>query len=578
MDAGGIIGGNLGLTNKTYNNVSLAKYMSGQYIGGVTALGPTGENNYWLKEPGNDNQPLYAHEYGGTGAGDAAGRRETVAELPIVAAAPMRPVTVRAGSDVNVRALLHPEGGDGAGLSFAWAASKPSVATVSGTGESALITGVAPGTATVTATMSNPAWKGDAKRVTSSVYVTVIPAAGAGDLGLSAYAGNKSVTLGWEAQQDAVKYRVNAGGAWIDLPPDTTDYTFTGLTNNTSYTFTVEAVYAAAPALTDSVTATPTAGQTPPSAPTQLAAAAGDRAVTVSWSAPQNNGGSAITGYEVSGGGDWTPAAYGAMSHTFSGLYIGRTYEFSVRAVNAEGPGEAAAVQAALRSADAPVSAEDAVLDSEGYRDWLVSELGFEDGAVNISEEGYLVIEETSVIDIARAALPELDIDESAVIPLPVVQKEVEQVGGVAAFRFNLDGGSLLAGRAEDVLVMKMLGGSDGELFTYAASPSEFGDRRYTVLRRGAVHFGELQADEKYVLVLFVKDDGDFDILKDDPGRVLDPAAILMPAGAKRVTQPPSGSGGGGCDATGFAALFAFVPAILFIRGSKRGAGRARRG
>ena len=88
----------------------------------------------------------------------------------------------------------------------------------------------------------------------------------------------------------------------------------------------------------------------PPTAPTtprNLQAAAGDAQVTLSWLAPAEDGGSAITGYRIYRGtasGDLTllPATVqgSARSHTDTGLSNGQTYYYQVTAVNAvdEGP------------------------------------------------------------------------------------------------------------------------------------------------------------------------------------------------------------------------------------------------
>jgi hypothetical protein len=254
------------------------------------------------------------------------------------------------------------------------------------------------------------------------------------------------------------------------------------------------------------------------------------------------------------------------LSHTFTGLYLGREYEFSVRAVNAEGVGEVATVKATLRSSEAAVSAEDAISDGESWREWLVSEHGFAEGSVEISDEGYLVINRMSAVDTARFALPELDIDDSAVTPLPIVDREVDEEGGIAAFYFNIKGSALLAGRPEDVLVMKALGGYSGELFAYAESRSEFGDKRFTVLKRAEVYDGTLEPGGDYVLALFVADGGDFD-LQSEAYRVTDPAVILSKKSAAPPEDPEdpdksgpgSASSSGGCGTLGFAAFAAFI-------------------
>jgi len=84
-----------------------------------------------------------------------------------------------------------------------------------------------------------------------------------------------------------------------------------------------------------------------PTAPQSFTARPGNERVSLSWAAPASDGGSAITGYEVSGdnGVTWiTPDTN--TSHIFTGLTNGTSYTFQVRAVNAIGSGAAAAATA----------------------------------------------------------------------------------------------------------------------------------------------------------------------------------------------------------------------------------------
>jgi len=94
---------------------------------------------------------------------------------------------------------------------------------------------------------------------------------------------------------------------------------------------------------------------TTPGAPEDLTATPGDSGVALSWAAPASDGGSPITGYEVSkdDGASWTGVELNT-SYTFTGLINGMTYTFKVRAVNSKGPGAEASITAAPEADPAP--------------------------------------------------------------------------------------------------------------------------------------------------------------------------------------------------------------------------------
>lgn len=127
----------------------------------------------------------------------------------------------------------------------------------------------------------------------------------------------------------------------------------TGLANGTSYGVKIRAVNSlGAGVASDAATAvTPS---TVPNAPTSLSSTAGNTQLTISFTAPSNNGGLAITNYEyaLSTNSGSSYGAFTALSPadgltpvTITGLINGTAYYVKLRAVNGDGSGtESAAV------------------------------------------------------------------------------------------------------------------------------------------------------------------------------------------------------------------------------------------
>jgi hypothetical protein len=149
----------------------------------------------------------------------------------------------------------------------------------------------------------------------------------------------------------------------INGSPPATGATIKGLTDGTPYTFTVQASNpnGAGPSSEPSNAVTPTTGILPPSAPTEATASPATQQAQVSWVAPSNNGGGAITGYVVTpyvGASAQTPVEFSGTktSAVVKGLSDGVSYTFTVAAINSAGAGAAS-------SASGAVTPEDTIFD-----------------------------------------------------------------------------------------------------------------------------------------------------------------------------------------------------------------------
>ncbi len=134
-------------------------------------------------------------------------------------------------------------------------------------------------------------------------------------------------------------------------------YDVTGLTNGTTYTFTVAAI--------NDINTGPPSGMsnavtpaTAPGAPTIGTATPGNASATVTWSPPTSDGGSPISGYLVTpyiGTTAQTGTAVGnVLGYDVTGLTNGSTYTFTVAAINAINTGPASGPSNAVTPATAP--------------------------------------------------------------------------------------------------------------------------------------------------------------------------------------------------------------------------------
>jgi len=159
-----------------------------------------------------------------------------------------------------------------------------------------------------------------------------------------------------------------------------TSYDVTGLTDATTYYFVVDALGKTGSYPSTEASATPTASSSAPGAPTGLAATAGSSQVSLSWTAPQSDGGSPVTSYNVyqgtfQGGESKTPVTTATgTSVTVTGLTNGTTYYFTVAAVNATGQGppsgEASATPETVSLPGAPTGLTATAGNSEVTLSW----------------------------------------------------------------------------------------------------------------------------------------------------------------------------------------------------------------
>jgi len=173
-----------------------------------------------------------------------------------------------------------------------------------------------------------------------------------------------TVHLSWSAATDnlgVTGYRVYRDGAAVaNLPAGTTTWNDTTVAGATHYEYTVDAVDAAGNrSARSSPAALTTAGgdQSPPSVPAGLTAAGGAGAVTLSWTAAQDNVG--VTGYQVRRDGALV-ATVATTGFADSDVPPNEQHSWTVRAFDAAGNTSAdSAPVSAIRDTAAPAAPAD---------------------------------------------------------------------------------------------------------------------------------------------------------------------------------------------------------------------------
>ncbi|MCL1875767.1 MAG: Ig-like domain-containing protein [Synergistaceae bacterium] len=146
---------------------------------------------------------------------------------------------------------------------------------------------------------------------------------------------------------------------------------------------------------------------------------------------------------------------------------------------------------------------------------------------------------------------------------LPIFEGTIAP-GGVAEISFTITGKDLLVKFTDDINLIGLTFGGGAELFDFVNDAAEYGNGKFTLLLGGVIYEGEIDPDEIYELLVFIKDGGIFDLDGVEDGKVI--SSIFL------ASEKKGGGGGGGCNAYGYLALvlLGFAPFVLKSREKSR--------
>jgi titin len=265
------------------------------------------------------------------------------------------------GSPITDYTIQYSSNGGSSWTAFPRSASTATAATV---------TGLSNGTSYVFQVAAvNSVGTGGWSSSSAAVTPRTIPAVPSN---IIAVIGNSQVSLSWTEPSGnggspitdyAIQYSSDGGSSWSSFSRSASpaiSATVTGLANGTSYLFRIAAVNVAGTGgwSTNSAAVVPL---TVPAVPTSVIGSADNGQVSLSWTAPANNGGSAITDYTIqyssNGGSSWSTfprSASIATAATVTGLSNGTSYLFQVAAVNIVGAGSRSSSSSAVTPRTVP--------------------------------------------------------------------------------------------------------------------------------------------------------------------------------------------------------------------------------
>ena len=168
---------------------------------------------------------------------------------------------------------------------------------------------------------------------------------------------------------------------------------------------------------------------------------------------------------------------------------------------------------------------------------------------------------------IAKKTVASVMSDDAAVAPktivtLPIITATIDS-GKVAALAMKTTGAQLGAAAnniVSDITLIKILKDETGAKFGYTAEPAGYADQSFTLKNADGNNLAftdKIDPAATYTLILFVKDNGEFDY-DSTTGSVIDPVAMAM---NEAKAPKPSGGSSSGCSAgVGVLALLALLP------------------
>ena len=280
----------------------------------------------------------------GSGGGTNAAGRNGIILISYPASLPGAPTigtpTIASATSISVP-FTAPASNGGMTITGYTVTASPGGNTATGASSPLTVTGLTAGTAyTFTVTATTAAGTSSPSSTSASITPNVVPAAPT--IGTPTIASATSILVAFTAPTSnggtaITGYTATSSPGGFTGTGASSPITVSGLTAGTAYTFTVIATNAHGNSLASSASASITPNVVPEAPTIGTPAIASATSITVPFTAPTANGGSAITGYTVTASPGGRTATGSSSPLTVTGLTAGTAYTFTVVATNARG-------------------------------------------------------------------------------------------------------------------------------------------------------------------------------------------------------------------------------------------------
>ncbi|MGQ0605662.1 MAG: fibronectin type III domain-containing protein [Candidatus Nitrosotenuis sp.] len=221
---------------------------------------------------------------------------------------------------------------------------------------------------------------------------------------------------GYQITGYKIEYKIgsnNYGNLVTNTGTTGTSYSHTSLTSGQLYTYRVSAINSigTGPASSEA-SATPTSSSSSANVPGTVtgltATSASPTQINLSWGAPTNNGGSAVTGYKIEskkGVGAFETLVSNSQSTTTSfshtGLTTGTSYYYRISAINSVGTGAQSEVSATPKDTTTPTVTATAISPTAITLTWVAPSQTYKQSITGykieekISQDSYRVVQDT---------------------------------------------------------------------------------------------------------------------------------------------------------------------------------------